>query len=94
MLYDFVLFLYAEFAIRHHGEDAVIQSIETFEFKVEDQLSGSQTSSKTQRGLNGKKSMSETNCKRGRRPKYKKSETMGLDFRKKIFLMQLKELLC
>jgi hypothetical protein len=64
----------AEFAIRNHGKDAVLQSMEPFDFKVDDQVSDSQISK------------SGTNSKRGP-PKYKKNETMALDCQKKLFLM-------
>ena len=40
-MFEDIFFVPAEFAIRNHGEDAVLQSIETFDDKVEDQLSGS-----------------------------------------------------
>ena len=82
--------LYAEFAIRNHGEVAVLQSIETFDDIFKDRLSDSQTSSQTQTSLNGKKSKSETNSKKCRPTKYKKSETKRLNCRKQILLKRAK----
>ena len=90
MLYYLIFFWYAEFAIRNHGEDAVLQSIETFDDVFEDQLSDSQTSSQTQTSLNRKNSDSETNSKKCRPAIYKKSETKRLNCRKQILLKRAK----
>ena len=78
----------AEFAIKKHGENAVAQSVETSDDKVEDQLSDSRTSSIAQASLTGKKST--TNSKRRRPSKCKNSETKMLDCRKRMLFARAK----